>query len=226
MNVCIIPARGGSKRIPRKNIKPFCGKPIIAYSIEAAIESNLFEVIMVSTDDDEIANIAISYGAEVPFMRSKRTADDFSTTYDVLEEVLLKYSSLGINFNQACCFYPCSPLTSVNVLTDACRLLDKFDSVFPVVKFNPPIQRALSQAPSQHTSFFQPKYTNVRSQDLNEFYFDAGQFYWFNTQIILQKKQLITENSGSVTISELMAQDIDSETDWLLAELKYNLIHQ
>ena len=145
--LCIIPARGGSKRIPKKNIKLFLGKPIIAYSIEAAIESKLFDVVMVSTDDDEIKEIAISYGASVPFLRSKKNSDDFATTYDVIEEVLLKYKEVGENFEIACCIYSCAPFVTKEKLNESLKLLNtnKYDSVFPVIQFEFPIQRALKK---------------------------------------------------------------------------------
>ena len=146
-NLCIIPARGGSKRIIRKNIKNFLGKPIIAYSIEAAIGSNLFDVVMVSTDDKEIKKIAVSHGAIVPFLRSKKNSDDFATTYDVIEEVLLNYKKLGENFDYACCIYSCAPFVTNEKLQDSFKLLriNKLDTVFPIMQFGFPIQRALKK---------------------------------------------------------------------------------
>lgn len=224
-NLCIIPARGGSKRIPRKNIKPFLGKPIIAYSIEAALKSKLFDEVMVSTDDFEIAAIAKKYGASVPFMRSDKTSNDFATTFDVIYEVLLEYKLLNKKFDFGCCIYPCAPFVTKEKLAESFRLLmgKNFDSVFPIIPFSFPIQRALKEN-EQKVSFFYPKYSLTRSQDLEKSYHDAGQFYWLNTNICMEKKEIITDNSGSVILTELEGQDIDNEIDWKLAELKYEII--
>ena len=223
-NICIIPARGGSKRIPRKNIKLFLGTPIILYSIKAALDSQLFDEVMVSTDDVEIAEIAKKYGAQVPFMRSKKNSDDFATTYDVIEEVIQSYKYQGKEFEHLCCIYPCAPFVSSETLKLAFSELVKnnFDSVFPVIAYSFPIQRALCKKEGK-ISMIQQKYLNTRSQDLDESFHDAGQFYWTNTNKLLLSKQLLTSNTGGVLISELQAQDIDTETDWKLAELKYQL---
>lgn len=225
-NLLIIPARGGSKRIPKKNIRFFLGKPIIAYSIETAIKSNLFDEIMVSTDDAEIAKIAVNYGARVPFIRSKKNADDYATTFDVVEEVLLKYKSLNKTFDFICCLYACAPFVTVNKLTDAFELLQKenFDSVLPTLPFEFPVQRAFKIDSKNKTTFFYPEFSLTRSQDLECGYHDAGQFYWMNTDKCLQKKAILTDNTGSIIISEMEAQDIDTELDWKLAKLKYELL--
>ena len=224
-NLCIIPARGGSKRIPRKNIKPFLGKPIIAYSIEAALNSKLFDEVMVSTDDFEIATIAKKYGASVPFMRSEKTATDFATTFDVIYEVLQEYEQLDKKFDFSCCIYPCAPFVTGEKLVDSFQILQKnsFDSVFPIIPFGFPIQRALKQE-EHKVSYFYPKFSLSRSQDLEKSFHDAGQFYWLNTAICLDKKEILTNNSGSIILSELEGQDIDNEVDWKLAELKYELL--
>ena len=223
--LCIIPARGGSKRIPRKNIKLFCGKPIIAYSIEAAINSNLFDEVMISTDDKEIGEIGLKYGASVPFFRSKKTANDFATTYDVIEEVLENFKTIGKTFDYACCIYACAPFTSeLNLKLSLNQLIDKnFDSIFPIIPFGYPIQRSLKLNESK-VSFMYPEYSLTRSQDLEEIFHDAGQFYWINIKKCLKKKQLVTDNSGSIILSELEGQDIDNEIDWSLAELKFELL--
>jgi N-acylneuraminate cytidylyltransferase len=225
-NLAIIPARGGSKRIPRKNIKYFLGKPIIAYSIEAAIKSGLFDEIMVSTDDEEIAKIAINYGAKVPFLRSSKNADDYATTFDVIKEVVSKYKSLNKTFHYTCCLYSCAPFITANKLTDAFDLLQKenFDSVLPITAFGFPVQRAFKIDKNKKTVFFYPEFSLIRSQDLEQSYHDVGQFYWINTNKCLLKKAVITDNTGSIVISEMEAQDIDTELDWKLAELKYELI--
>lgn len=225
-NLCIIPARGGSKRIPRKNIKLFLGKPIIAYSIQAAMESGLFDEVMVSTDDTEIAKIAIKYGATVPFFRSEKTANDYATTFDVIEEVLLQYQELNIFFDYACCLYACAPLVTKGKLIEGLQILksNRYDSVFPVMSFGFPIQRALSRGSDNKVSFFYPEFSLSRSQDLEQSYHDAGQFYWMNIKNCLQQKGILTDNTGSIIISEIEGQDIDNEVDWKLAELKYELL--
>lgn len=224
-NLCIIPARGGSKRIVRKNIKLFLGKPIIAYSIEAAITSGLFDEVMVSTDDAEIAEIAIRYGAKVPFMRTDATANDSSTTFDVVQEVLLKYKALHKNFEYTCCFYACAPFVTDVKLIAGLELLrnNNFDTVFPVMAFGFPIQRALKMGENNKIDPFYPEYNVVRSQDLEQSYHDAGQFYWMNTEKCLQEGKIITGNTGAILISEMEGQDIDNEIDWKLAELKYKV---
>tara|TARA_B110000967_G_C18876037_1_gene558330 strand:+ start:1237 stop:1923 length:687 start_codon:yes stop_codon:yes gene_type:complete len=224
-NICIIPARGGSKRIPRKNIKLFLGKPIIAYSIQAALDSKLFDEVMVSTDDEEIAEIAKQYGASVPFMRSKKNSDDFATTFDVIEEVVLQYKSeLNKEFENLCCLYSCAPFVTGNTLNSAYHKLvtKEFDSVFPILAYSFPIQRALNQRGGK-ISMINEENLNVRSQDLEESFHDAGQFYWCNTKALLSSKKILTSNTGGIVISELQAQDVDTETDWILAELKYQL---
>jgi|TARA_B110000090_G_C13276869_1_gene406470 pseudaminic acid cytidylyltransferase len=223
-NICIIPARGGSKRIPRKNIKEFLGKPIIAYSIKAAIDSKLFDEVIVSTDDLEIANIAKKYGAKVPFMRSAKNSNDFATTFDVIEEVINNYKNKSIEFDNLCCLYPCAPFVNPDILQRAYnQLIEKvFDSIFPVIAYGFPIQRALRINQGKASMIFEEN-LNVRSQDLEESFHDAGQFYWSNSNKLLLSKKLLTNNTGGIVISELVSQDIDTETDWKLAELKYSL---
>jgi len=224
-NICIIPARGGSKRIPRKNIKDFLGKPIIAYSVQAAIDSQLFDEVIVSTDDPEIEEIAKKYGAKVPFLRSVKNSDDFATTFDVIQEVIENYKEQGKEYKNLCCIYPCAPFVSGNTLKLAfSQLIEKqFDSVFPVIAFSFPIQRALNHKNGK-VFMLQEENLNVRSQDLEERYHDAGQFYWCKTEKLLFSKKLLTSNTGGIVISALEAQDIDTETDWKLAELKYQII--
>jgi len=224
-NLCIIPARGGSKRIPRKNIKPFIGKPIIAYSIEAALASRLFDEVMVSTDDTEIAAIAKQYGAKVPFMRSEKNANDYATTIDVLNEIIDEYKARGVLYDNVCCIYPCAPFVTAEKLNDGFLLLNerKFDTVFPVVPFSFPIQRALRLNEGK-LNFFQSEFALSRSQDLEMAYHDAGQFYWLKVEAFQKEKKIVTNNCGAITVSELEAQDIDNETDWQIAELKYQLL--
>lgn len=223
--VAIITARGGSKRIPRKNIKDFLGKPIIAYSIEAAIESQVFDEVMVSTDDKEIAAIAKEYGAVIPFIRSMKNSDDYATTVEVLIEVINNYKKEGKDFDYGCCLYPTAPFVTSSTIELAYKKLveNNYDTVFPVVSFGYPIQRALKINSMDRMEMFYPEFLNHRSQDLESAFHDAGQFYWFKTNQLLQQKKLWTENTGVVEISEMEVQDIDSYTDWKLAELKYSL---
>jgi len=223
-DLCIIPARGGSKRIPKKNIKPFLGKPIIAYSIEVAIQSNLFSEVMVSTDCQETAEIALKYGATVPFMRSEENSNDFATTFDVIEEVIAKYRLNNQEFDNLCCIYPCSPFVNDKILRNAKFKLDNEDltSVYPILPFSFPIQRSLKIVKNK-IQMFNSDFSLTRSQDLESAYHDAGQFYWANTKNLLISKNFNTNNTGYVIISEMEGQDIDTLTDWKLAELKYQL---
>lgn len=225
-NLAIIPARGGSKRIPRKNIKDFLGKPIIAYSIQAALESELFDEVMVSTDDGEIAEVALRYGAKVPFMRSYETSDDYATTSDVIKEVLLQYQGQDKYFEYACCIYATAPFITGNILNRSFELLikSKFDTVAPVVPFSFPIQRGMKMKNSKIEMVY-PEYTNVRSQDLEPIFHDVGQFYFLDVEVFNEKKSIWTDNTGAIIISELENQDIDNEIDWKLAEMKYKLLN-
>lgn len=225
-NIAIIPARGGSKRIPRKNIKDFLGKPIIAYSIETALESGLFDEVMVSTDDEEIAEISQKYGAKVPFMRSEENSHDHAGTTGVLLEVLNNYNSLERNFEFGCCIYPTAPLVSVNFLQKGFYLLmnSNYDSTFPIVKFSYPIQRALRICEDNKIEMVWPQNRKKRTQDFEKSYHDAGQFYWFNVNNLKKKQSLFTNNMTGIEVSELAVQDIDNESDWKIAEIKYQLL--
>ena len=225
-NLCIIPARAGSKRILRKNIKMFLGKPIISYSIAAALKSKLFDHVMVSTDDEEIQDIAIQYGASVPFLRSIENSDDFSTTFDVIEEVILGYKKNGIEFEYACCIYPCAPFVTKEKLSQAYQVLkaNNFDSVFPIMEFSFPIQRALKRGKKKEVFFENPQYALTRSQDLPKRYHDAGQFYWLHCEKCIINKVLIGDNSGSIVIPSMQGQDIDNLEDWKLAEIKFETL--
>ena len=224
-NLCIIPARGGSKRIPRKNIKPFLGKPIIAYSIEVALGCGLFKEVMVSTDDTEIAEVAIQYGAKVPFMRSSENANDYATTREVLLEVAEAYAGQNQLFDAICCLYPTAPLVRQEDLIKGYELLrsDGFESVFPVVAFSYPIQRSLIVEQGS-VRMAQPEFSQSRSQDLPKRYHDAGQWYWMKHSALIQYSSLFTPHSGAVELDEMTVQDIDNQTDWKLAELKYALL--
>ena len=221
-NLCIIPARGGSKRIPRKNVKPFLGKPMLAYSIDTAKQSGLFEEIIVSTDDEEIAAVARQYGASVPFMRSAETAGDFATTVDVLKEVIAKYKELGREFDNFCCFYATAPMVQSKDVADAFYLLlrSDFTCVYPVVQFSYPIWRCLDLAEDGTLTRHWPQYENSRSQDLPKEYHDTGTFYWYKTKEWLGGNIM----TGGIVVDETTIQDIDTETDWKLAEMKYELM--
>lgn len=221
-NLAIIPARGGSKRIPRKNIKPFMGKPIIAYSIETALKSGLFEEVMVSTDDEEIAAVARQYGAVVPFMRSSGTANDYATTNDVLKEVLRCYGELERKFDFMCCIYATSPLLLPADLKSGFERLTKggYMNVYPVVEYSYPIWRCLDVSEDGSMSRHWPEYEQSRSQDLPKEYHDSGTFYWYD----IEKWMSGQGSSGAIIFPETKVQDIDNETDWLLAELKFKLL--
>lgn len=223
--LAIITARGGSKRIPRKNIKEFCGKPIIAYSIEAALEAGIFDEVMVSTDDEEIAEIARKYGAEIPFMRSAETSNDFATTADVLEEVLTEYGKCGKEFEYVCCIYPTAPFVTSEKLNNAFELLkgEEVDTVIPVTEFSfPPMRGMYITEEKVHYVF--PEYANTRSQDIQTMYHDCGQFCFFRAKRFLEEGKLVTKNTKAMIISGLEVQDIDNETDWKIAEMKYSLM--
>jgi pseudaminic acid cytidylyltransferase len=223
-NLAIIPARGGSKRIPRKNIKFFLGIPIIAYSIKAALESKLFKEVIVSTDDDEIKEKAISYGASVPFMRTRKNSNDHATTFSVIEEVILKLKNKKKHFDNVCCIYPCSPLIEVKNILDAYNILinQNKTTVFPIVKYSTPIQRALTMEKNKIEFLFSENQLK-RSQDFDETFYDAGQFYWLNVKNFLLEKKLISNNSSSIILNEFETQDIDNINDFKLAEIKYKL---
>lgn len=225
--IAIIPARGGSKRIPRKNIKDFLGKPIIAYSIEAAIASELFDEVMVSTDDDEIFKIAMQYGANVPFMRSKKNSDDYATTSQVLIEVLNMYHNSGYSFDFACCLYPTAPFITSEKLKNAFEKINESGakSVLPIVKYSFPILRSFSLE-NGFIKMNWPKYLNTRSQDLKPAYHDAGQFYFLKVNDFLKENKLFTDVSVGLEMPESEVQDIDNYEDWKIAEVKYSIMLQ
>lgn len=220
--IAIITARGGSKRIPKKNIKEFCGKPIIAYSIEAAIESGVFDEVMVSTDSEEIADVARKYGAKVPFMRSDETSDDFATTADVLAEVINEYEKRGRAFDDLCCIYPTAPFVTAQKLKEAYLLMDKenADAIVSVVKYDFPPQRAFVIRDGK-VKYQYPENRNVRSQDLEPIFHDCGQFYYCDVQKFCDAKTLMLDNCVPFVLSDEEVQDIDNESDWILAEMKY-----
>lgn len=224
--ICVIPARGGSKRIPKKNIKNFNGKPIISYPIKTAIESNIFNKVIVSTDDSETARIALDFGAEVPFMRSSSNSNDSATTLEALKEVDLKLTEeLNYSYNTMCCVYPCTPLISIDDLVGAyaAYLKAESDSLIPVIKYPHPIERALTTNLKGLLQMKNENFYKTRTQDINESYFDAGQFYFFS------KKAVQTYDNpfkGTVSYYELdpnQSQDVDNENDWQMLELKFKI---
>jgi len=223
--IAIIPARGGSKRILKKNIRLFIDKPIIYYSITAALNSSLFDEVIVSTDDVEIKEIALQYGAEVPFLRSDENSGDYATTADVLLEVLNEYSKQNTLVDFICCIYPTAPFVTPLKIKQAYNLLieGNYDSVFPVEKYSYPIQRALKMDDGK-ISMIQTENMQKRSQDLMPAYHDCGQFYWLRQSSFIEQKKIFMENSGAIEYSANEVQDIDNEMDWKIAEIKYQLL--
>lgn len=224
-NIAIIPARGGSKRIPRKNIKDFLGKPIIAYSIEAALKSGVFDEVMVSTDDAEIAKIAKKYGAKVPFFRSPELSNDMAMTAPVLLDVINEYKKLGQEFDYSCCIYPCAPFINSQKIKEGLDLMieKNADSAIPVVQFSYPIQRAL-KIEENKLSMILSENMNVRSQDLMPTYHDIGQYYCFKIESFMAEPTLFSKNTVPIITAESEVQDIDTEEDWKIAEMKYRIL--
>lgn len=223
--IAIITARGGSKRIPNKNKRDFLGKPILAYSIAAALASELFEEVMVSTDDEEIAQIARSAGANVPFMRSSDTANDFATTDDVLMEVLTEYERRGRTFDYMACIYPTAPFVTAGKLREAFRILVQEDAsgVMPVVSFSFPPQRGMAVRGGR-LEYCYPENAAKRSQDLETMYHDCGQFYFYHTERYMACRGDLPDGYVPIIVPETEVQDIDNLTDWKLAEMKYQMM--
>ena len=224
--LAIITARGGSKRIPHKNIKPFLGKPILEYSIEAALATECFTEVMVSTDDEEIAQVARHAGAKVPFMRSDDNANDFATTADVVLEVINSYERIGQKFDEVCCIYPTAPFVTANALKTSMMLLEQeqADCVIPVVKFSFPPQRCVVIKEGRLTPKW-PENMSVRSQDLEPYYHDCGQFYCLNVESFKEQKAIWMKNVVPFIQDESTVQDIDTLEDWKIAEMKYRILH-
>lgn len=222
--LAIITARGGSKRIPGKNIRVFCGKPILAYSIEAALRSGVFDEVMVSTDDDRIAEIAAKYGAAVPFRRSEKTAGDFATTDEVIAEVLEGYQERNNAPEQFCCIYPTAPFLTPERLKTAMEMLQEHESVLPVVAFSYPPQRGFVVREGCVTRWM-PQYEKTRSQDLDRIYHDAGQFYACRTESFFRERTTDVEDMVPLVLPESEVQDIDTPEDWKAAEEKYQRLH-
>lgn len=220
MRLAVIPARGGSKRIPRKNIKPFCGKPMLAWSVEAAIQSGCFDHVIVSTDDAEIAEVARQCGAQVPFMRPATLSDDHTGTTAVIAHAINWFAGQGQKPEQVCCIYATAPFVSA---VDLCRGLSVLtdsgaDYAFSVTSYAFPIQRAIRITDAGRIDMFNPEHFNTRSQDLDEAYHDAGQFYWGQADAWLQNKMIFSEGSSPIKLPRHRVQDIDTPEDWLRAE--------
>lgn len=220
MRFCVIPARGGSKRIPRKNIKPFCGKPMIAWSIKAAQASGCFDHIIVSTDDEEIAETAKQWGGEVPFWRPPELADDHTATRPVVNHAIREATRLYGEAESVCCLYPTAPFLTAEDLRQGLQILDegRVDFVFSAATFAYPIQRAFRRTPTGGLERIHPEHRNTRSQDLEEAFHDAGQFYWGRTEAFLAGKDTVSANSRLFILPRYRVHDIDTEEDWERAE--------
>lgn len=223
MNVAVIPARGGSKRIPRKNIKLFCGKPIIAYSIEAAKESGLFDRIIVSTDDEEIADVARQYGAEIPFFRPKELADDHTGTNTVVKHSIQWLQLQGNTVQYVCCIYATAPFLQTGFLVEGFEKLVASGKsfAFSTTSFPFPIQRAIRITAEGSVEAVSPENIFNRSQDLEEAYHDAGQFYWGTAEAFLSDTVIFSSASVPIVLPRHIVQDIDTNEDWLRAELMF-----
>lgn len=226
MKIAVIPARGGSKRIPRKNIKEFCGKPIIAYSIEAAVKSGCFDKVVVSTDDIEIAEVAKSYGAEVPFLRPSDLSGDYTPTNEVVIHAIEYFASQSINIDKVLCLYATVPFISAQTIKDSLKVFgnNKSDFCLAVTVFPSPIQRALKIEPDNHLSFYYPEYLNTRSQDLEASYHDAGQFLWGRGCAFKDLSPINSSNTIPYILPNYLVQDIDEPQDWKRAELMYQAL--
>jgi pseudaminic acid cytidylyltransferase len=227
MNVCIIPARGGSKRIPRKNIKDFLGKPIIAYPIEAAQKSGLFERIVVSTDDEEIAEVAKGFGAEVPFLRPKELSGDFTGTIPVIAHAIKELENAGERIDTACCVYATSAFLTPELLQEGFEALQKDGKQysFSVAEFGAPIFRSFKMLDDGGVEMFFPEKFNSRSQDLPSAYHDAAQFYFGKRDAFLKDLPIFAPHSAAVKIDRRMVQDIDTMDDWVIAESIFKSLH-
>lgn len=226
MRLAVIPARGGSKRIPRKNVREFCGRPMIAWSIEAALQSGCFEKIVVSTDDDEIAAISVSEGAEVPFRRPGNLSDDYTATSPVVAHAIQWCSDAGSTPEQVCCLYATAPFVNPVDIVQGLRQLEASDAdfAFSVTSYPFPIQRAVRVNESGRVSMFQPEHFLTRSQDLEEAYHDAGQFYWGTATAWLENRPIFSTKSAAVFLPRHRVQDIDTPEDWQRAELMFSVI--
>jgi len=226
--IAIITARSGSKRVPNKNIKDFLGNPMMSYPINEALKSGIFDEVMVSTDSEEYGKIAKKYGAQVPFLRSEETSNDYASTLDVIVEVLNEYKKRGEEFEYFCCIYPTAPLISAKRLKESFEILknNDIDTVFPMVRFSYPIQRALKINEHGLVEMIWPENGPKRSNDLMPAYHDSGSFYWMKTKAFFEKNAIWTDKTKGIVLSELEVQDIDNQDDWKMAELKYKVLNK
>ena len=227
MKLCVIPARGGSKRIPFKNIKMFCGRPMISWSIDAALQSGCFDQVVVSTDHAEIAEVARHFGALVPFIRPAALSDDFTGTTTVIGHAINWFVSQGEAPEQVCCLYATAPFATAEDLRAGLEVLteSRADYAFSVTSYAFPIQRAIRIKSDQHIEMFNPENLNARSQDLETAYHDAGQFYWGRAQAWLQGKMIFSPTSMPVLLPRYRVQDIDTDEDWLMAEFLFRALN-
>ena len=227
MKLCVIPARGGSKRVPRKNIRDFCGKPIIAWSIEAAINSRCFDRIIVSTDDEEIASVSQRFGAEIPFMRPPQLADDYTGTTAVIAHAIQWQNSHGEAAGKVCCLYATAPFVQATDLQKGFDILESSGAeyAFSVTSYAFPIQRSIRIMADQRIEMFQPEHFNTRSQDLEEAWHDAGQFYWGRATAWLANKPIFSNDAAPVLMPRHRVQDIDTPEDWERAQLVFRLLN-
>lgn len=228
MKLCIIPARGGSKRIPRKNIKDFLGKPIIAYSIEAALESKLFDKVIVSTDDEEIVETAKKYGAGAPFMRPDELADDHTATIPVVKHAIEWLDAQGESPSEVCCLYATAPFVQENTIRKAYEQMkqEQADYCFTATSFSFPVQRAIKVTADNRVKMLDPKKFETRSQDLEEVFHDAGQLYWGKAEAFKQEKLLFSKDSTPYILPRYLVQDIDTQDDWTRAEAMFRVLQQ
>jgi len=226
MNICVIPARGGSKRIPRKNIKEFLGQPVIAYSIKAAIDSQCFDKVIVSTDDAEIAEVVKSFGASVPFMRPDELADDYASTIPVVKHAIEWFDDQGQSPSEVCCLYATAPFVRASTIRKAYEQMQstQADYCFTATSFAFPIQRAIKITAENRVEMLYPEHLETRSQDLEESYHDAGQFYWGKAEAFKQQKPLFSKSATPYILPRYLVQDIDTLEDWKKAELMYKTI--
>jgi len=227
MVIAIIPARGGSKRIPRKNIKNFCGQPMISWTINAAIESGCFDHVIVSTDDEEIAIIAKEYGAIIPFMRPSNLSDDHTATVPVVNHAIEQVTSLIGSVDHVCCIYPTAPFLSAKILSESYEKLisTASDFVFPVTSYPFPIEWALKRKENGEAEMLYPEHRQTRSQDLEETYCDAGQFYWGTRESFLDGKDVFKSKNNAWILPRHLVHDIDTEEDWEQAEIAFRVIN-
>ena len=230
MQLAVIPARGGSKRIPRKNIKMFHGQPMIAWSIQAAIDSGCFDEVWVSTDDEEIAEVAQVYGAKVPFLRPVHLSDDFATTADVMSHSVEEFGKINHALpDYICCLYATAPFVTKADLVQGLEKIknnSNLNYVFSATTYPFPIQRAIKLNEHDTVEMFSPQYFNVRSQDLEEAWHDAGQFYWGTAEAWLNKAMIFASQSSVVELPRFRVQDIDTQEDWDRAEWLFKAIQQ